>query len=164
MLQGHILGGTLSLPDGHLYAAGDYLSSGANFHSQYTAVSTLGAVAAVECAIEQKAGRSLMVGDGDKLSYLLPQTTVRCDIRAQPDELTHVMQDGVRSLVYNADRTHLVDDFFYTYQLRTFKCPIVLMPIKIIKRDMPDAPFLVNPVFLDIPSGAFNFCSSISLW
>jgi len=32
------------------------------------------------------------------------------------------------------------------YQLRTFKCPIVWMPINIIKRDMPDAPFLVNPV------------------
>ena len=55
-----------------------------------------------------------MVGDGDKLSYLLPQTTVRRDIRAQPDELTHVMQDGVRSLVYNADRKHSVDEFLYT--------------------------------------------------
>jgi hypothetical protein len=28
MLQGHVLGGTLSLPDGHLYTAGDFLSSG----------------------------------------------------------------------------------------------------------------------------------------
>ena len=52
MITGHVLGGTLCLPTGELYENLEFLCSGSNFHSQFTALTTLAPLAAVEDSIE----------------------------------------------------------------------------------------------------------------
>ena len=47
-----------------------------------TELMSLGAVAAIEFAVEEKMSWLLMGNDGDKLSYLLPQTSVRREMRS----------------------------------------------------------------------------------
>jgi hypothetical protein len=44
--------------------------------------------------------------------YLVPP--VRREMRSQPSEMSHVMQDGVRSLVFSAENKYAVDEFLYT--------------------------------------------------
>ena len=113
MLTSHIIGGSIWLPDGNLFQNLDYLASGANFHSQLTALTTLGSVAAVESGIENDESRSMMASDGLKLSYLLPQSTARKEYRSLPASLTHEMEDSVRVLKFQKDSKELVENILY---------------------------------------------------
>ena len=103
MTIAHVLGGSLAAPDGVVYHNDGYLCSGANFHSQVTAITTLGCVAAVESQIEHHEGRALSAADGCKLSYLLPQSTSENEYRTIPETLTHSIEDGVKVLNYNSE-------------------------------------------------------------
>ena len=102
------------MPDGVIYHNDGYLCSGANYHSQITAITTLGSVAAVESQVEENDQRSLSAADGCKLSYLLPQSTTENASRVLPESLPHAMEDGVRVLNFNAGLRDHVQHLLYT--------------------------------------------------
>lgn len=70
-----VLGGSLLTPQGGIRSNGSILCSGANMHGHVIAVSTLGSLAAIESAVNNKAKRHLGVRDGTQLSFLLPRSS-----------------------------------------------------------------------------------------
>ena len=112
-LLAHILGGSVSAPNGKVYASLGYVASGANYHSQITGMGTLAAVASVESAIMLSEARPFMPGDVKRLGFMLPQSSELRILNMPLDMLKHAMEDQTSTMGYEPEDRKVVEAFVY---------------------------------------------------